>query len=924
VEPPVFGRELELAKVEETLARARSSFSALVLEGEPGIGKTTIWRAGIARATSSGFRVLACRAAQAEARLSFTALADLLAPVEAAAFDALPEPQRRALDAALLRAAPASGAEASPRAIGTGLVTLLSALARAGPVLVAMDDVQWLDGPSARALEFAIRRSEGRPIAVLATRRIAAEPRGGTLLARGSGPQICALSVGPLSLAALYKAIETQLGRKLPRPLLMKIERACGGNPFFALEIARALPSSGGATSTQELPIPADLAQLVAVRLRRVSRRTWEALFRASALARPTLDLVDAAALAPAEAAGLVLVHGDGRIDFVHPLFASAVYAAASAEHRRRLHAELAELPADVEERARHRLLARTRDSEDEHLAHVLHEAAEHALRRGAPGTAAELEEDAARFTPCHEADARRQRSLRAARHHLKAGDPARSRSLCEAVLGMHPPTPERASALHLLAEAALAEQSGASISLLRDALACVGDDVARAAHLEIALGVVLATSQLDLAGSIDHLSRAVELAGRARDDGLLAEALATRAAFGLVAGRGLDERLLERALALEDPDREVPFHMSALLNVANAYLFVGRIDVARRLLSTLRERLEARGDESDLPWVWVHLAATSLLGGELERAQHEASEAERAATLTGSAVFRAYALNVRANARALRGDTEGARRDATEALSLSERVGFALGVSDARWALGGLALAESEPESAAALLEPVITEIEAHGVFEWPAAHAAPDAIEALVATQALERAARLARALGDWGERFQRPWALATSGRCLALQLAAAGDLEGASAASVRALLAHEHLPFPIERARTLLVKGQIERRSGARRAARATLLESLSIFERSGARLWAERARAELARIGVRRAPAELTESEERVAELAAGGLTNPEIAARLFMARRTVEANLARAYRKLEIRSRAELGVVLARRKGSPPS
>src|SRR5262249_26346934 len=135
-------------------------------------GKTTIWRQGIALASARGFRVLSCRAAPAEARLSFTALTDLLAPVEPAAFRELPDPQRGALDAALLRDA-ALDREPDPRAIGTGLVSLLASMAAVGPVLLAIDDLQWLDMPSTRAIEFALRRLEMCAIAVLATVRLA-------------------------------------------------------------------------------------------------------------------------------------------------------------------------------------------------------------------------------------------------------------------------------------------------------------------------------------------------------------------------------------------------------------------------------------------------------------------------------------------------------------------------------------------------------------------------------------------------------------------------------------------------------------------------------------------------------------------------------------------------------------------------------
>src|SRR5262249_1975181 len=195
----VFGRESELATIQATLLQSREGLAGVVFEGEPGIGKTTIWRRGIAVASERGFRVLSYRAAPAEARLSFTALTDLLAPIEPSAFRALPDPQRRALDAALLRdVSPVRGPD--PRAIGTGLVSLLASLSAADPVLLAIDDLQWLDAPSARALEFALRRLEAHAIAVLATVRIG-EPGSGRVTGFRVEDRITRLQVGPLTLA---------------------------------------------------------------------------------------------------------------------------------------------------------------------------------------------------------------------------------------------------------------------------------------------------------------------------------------------------------------------------------------------------------------------------------------------------------------------------------------------------------------------------------------------------------------------------------------------------------------------------------------------------------------------------------------------------------------------------------------------------
>ncbi len=298
--------------------------------------------------------------------------------------------------------------------------------------------------------------------------------------------------------------------------------------------------------------------------------------------------------------------------------------------------------------------------------------------------------------------------------------------------------------------------------------------------------------------------------------------------------------------------------------------------------------------------------------------AERELDDALRVATLSEQELFCAYALALRAMVRAIRGDRDGSRTDAAQGLALFEQVGSPHGISQARWAQAVLALSEDDAPAAANALLPVADLIEQLGVYEWPIAMSLPDAIEALVATGDLERAGRLTAALADWGQTFDRPWALALSGRCQALVAAAAGDLAKAESAAQRALAAHERLPMPFELARTLVVLGQLERRMGQRRAARTSLERAVTLFDAIGAPPWAEAARREARRIGVRRAPTELTENELLIAELAAGGLTNREIASQQFISPRTVEANLARAYRKLAIKSRAQLGARLAER------
>jgi ATP/maltotriose-dependent transcriptional regulator MalT len=383
-----------------------------------------------------------------------------------------------------------------------------------------------------------------------------------------------------------------------------------------------------------------------------------------------------------------------------------------------------------------------------------------------------------------------------------------------------------------------------------------------------------------------------------------------------LFSGHGVDDGALERALALEDRDCDAQFQLRPSLLVASVFLFTGRIELAEGLLARTYERVVARGDEGDVAFVLTYLATTKLLSGDPAAAADVAADAMRAATLSGQQIFSAWALAQRAMANATTGDAGAASADAREALAVCERIGWPDGIVQSRWALGFLALSENDPEGAVAVLEPILAKVEELGVFEWPIAGAVPDAVEALLATGESDRAARLADGLAEWGQRFDRPWALALGARSHALLHAAAGDLDRAEATAGQALVEHERLGFPFERARTLLVLGQIQRRRGDADGARRSLEEAHALFEVIGAPLWAERADEAAAGTRPGAAPANLTHDELRVARLAATGLTNREIATQMFISRTIVEANLACACRKLGVESRADLAATIA--------
>lgn len=209
----LFGRDRELGRVELCLEDMASGPTWLALEGEAGMGKTTVWRAGIRSAEARGYRVLIGGPVEAEAALSYAGLADLLAGVEEDVFAALPDPQRRAIDVALLRAEP-EGRAPEPQAVFMAFTTILRLLAERTPVVLAVDDLQWLDGPSARALNFAVRRAPDLPVGILAAVRVQEDPAANEP-GRGLLEGFDRLSIEPLDAASLHRLFKARLQREL-------------------------------------------------------------------------------------------------------------------------------------------------------------------------------------------------------------------------------------------------------------------------------------------------------------------------------------------------------------------------------------------------------------------------------------------------------------------------------------------------------------------------------------------------------------------------------------------------------------------------------------------------------------------------------------------------------------------------------------
>jgi DNA-binding CsgD family transcriptional regulator len=621
-----------------------------------------------------------------------------------------------------------------------------------------------------------------------------------------------------------------------------------------------------------------------------------------------------------AVAAGIVRLEGV-QVRFAHPLFAAGVYSSASPGQRRLAHRRLVPLITGIEEKARHRALGAERSEEG--VAGALDVAAEHARRRGAPEVAADLAEHARALTPPHRSSDRQRRTIKAAEYRFHAGQLRHSRELLEAVLAEEPESLLRASALRLLGEIHYHEDSfDKAIAALEQALDGAGDDPGLQLTIELSL-VYAMVSRADFSSAAVHADRALALAHPETEPASAAEALAVAAIANCLMGHGIDQAKVETALRLEDPYHHVPALVRPSLIAAHLALYEGRLGRCEQLLLPLRERILEQGEEGELPMVSYALGWSACWRGDLELASAYVEEAIETAALIGSDSLRCQVLGFAAVTSAYRGETALTKVRAEEAIALAARTGYALAVGWASWALAILALSQDDPIAADTALAPLAAPFEDH-IPEPIIAFLVPDEIEALIGLGRLDRAASLTEAFEEAAGRLQRPWALMRAARCRALLLAASGDGEGAAAKAGEAIGRCAGLELTIESARTFLVAGQIERRRRRKAMAADHLRRAQEAFEEMGAVLWAERASIELARVGLRRsAPPQLTPSEQRVAELAAAGRTNREVAAQLFMSPKTVEANLARIYRKLGLHSRAELGAQLATAKFTGP-
>jgi len=909
------GRATEGRAVRALLSAAASAPAVLVVEGDPGIGKTTLSRDAVRQARLAGYRVLECRPTSAESVLSFGALTDLLSGVDDAMLETLPAPQRAAVNAAVLRAVP-TGVASDERAIGTGLATLLTHCAEHGPVLVAIDDAQWLDRPTRAAVTFALRRVRCIPLGVLICCRYGTSDVGELTEAIADPAWSLTVTLRGLDDIDLFHLARDRLGVALQRPQLTRVCDVSAGNPFVAVELARALVASDKSSAT-DLPMPQSLQSLAAGKLVGLSPGARDAVLAVACTARPTLSLLAQLGLQQqleeAESHGILELAG-GRIKVTHPLLAAAALGLTSPPAVRSMHGLLSTLVSEPESVARHRALAVPEP--DDVVAEALDAGVESAVARGAAIAALDLARLALERTVDTNGAAAWERRVRLAERLQVSGSTLEAGQILDGLADGCPSGPVRARGWLLLTEVTYQTTStDQAMRCARAALVDAVDDPVLSARAWLSLAA-LSSNAVD---SAQHVvaARACLEESAVDDPVLLAWVECEEVSARFHRGEGLDCSALDHALTLERSGRvwtsgdQVAAIRPVLLKWSDHH------SEALAGLEELRDKAKEEGNDGLLPYVGGHIPVVLLRMGRTGEAAAAAAEHLADAEATGQESQRVQALYNTAFVDAHLGHLDTAWKAAGQIAAWADREDDHWLQMSAAGVFGFVALCRNDVRAARTWFDRWADLCEGLGLVDPGISRHHGDHVEALLATGAAEEARARTDDLRGRALRAERVSSAAVAARCAALLASTAGDQDLAVQHLEESLRLHLLCPIPFEQARTLLTAGIVHRRAKRKREARAFLVEAVGTFSGLGAAGWTARAESELERVAGRPGPSlELTATEQRVAVLAASGLTNREVAEQAFISPKTVEANLARAYRKLGISSRAELGAKMA--------
>ncbi|HTE64270.1 MAG TPA: AAA family ATPase [Solirubrobacteraceae bacterium] len=896
----LLGRTDDLTRLDGLAAGARSRRgAAIAIVGAPGVGKTALLRA----VSPTRVRAIDVTAAESEVALPWTGLAALLEPLLGYETSLTPS-ARGALRGALALEQPTIADSAR---VLHAAVALLATAGADEPLLLRVDDVQWLDPSSRQAIAFIARRAADIGIVAIAVWSLRGEPF-------EPWPGVPVLTLGELGRAdALALARRAEVTPAVAEALVDVV----GGNPLALIEAPAQLSPderNGRDALPAALPVGARLEIAYARRLEALPSATREGLLLAALSAdgataplRAALGGLDV--LAPAEDAGMIAVDARG-LSFSHPIVRTAIARAAAPGARRAAHRVLA---AAVRGPERPWHLAAAAQAPDEALAAELETLGYDAAQRGAPATAATALARAAELTP----DRQRAigRTVAASAMALTAGSPARAKALLDSVLADAREPVLRAD-VQLLRGMAI-QQAGsptAAFALLEaEAELAVAHDRARAAGLLTQAGVTLVAH-----GPMDRLAALAERAlALAPPEAELVPAVLHASALATLGEHARARELLRRRRPeLRSLDPTGPGH-EILAAAALVHLWMEDYDDAERLLVWLIDTCRERGAIVALAFPLAVLASLHLRRGSLAEAARLSDEAAGLGEDAVGSFLHSVTLTTAAFVAANLGDAEACVRHAEEARAIALRLDLTSTLACAEQVLGFLALGAGDAATAIVHLERAREHTERFGSRDPSFLYTHADLVEAYVRAGRSDDAAALTDELAAGAAATGGTWAAAATARC---RLLVEGDdrLDENLAA---ALAAHARLTQPFELARTRLCAGERLRRGRRRADARPQLAGAYATFAALGAEQWAARAAHELRATGGRRSERSprdelLTARERDVCRLVAGGATNREVAVALYMSPRTVEHHLRMAYRKLGVRSRTEMTVQFA--------
>jgi len=900
------GREHERTVMERLLERVSLGESgSLVIRAEAGMGKTALLR--YAGDQAREMRVLSVTGVEAESDLDYSGLHSLVRPI-IDLLSRVPAPQRDAL-AAALGLAPAGGADRF--LVSAGVLSLLAAAAEERPVLCLVDDAQWLDVPSAGSLVFAARRLGAEGVAILFAAR-EGERR------RFDGPGLDELVLGgldPDSAGALLNRGERTLAPSVRERLLAD----AAGNPLALIELPACLSDAqltGRTRMPDAIPLSSRLQLAFRQQVERLPRVTRATLLLAAAddagelavilPAACALDLPEDA-LDSAERAGLIETD-DTTLRFRHPLVRSAVYESATSAERRRAHSALAEA-CRTDEHADRRLwhLSVATLVADEEIAGGLEAAAERSRMRGGHASAATALERSASLSETEPARGRRLAAAASAAY--VAGQADRASDLVNRSL----PIADRADRARLLGLRGVID---ANAGLLPDAVRTVLEGIALSEDPSQSLHMLLeACLMATYIGDTDRLAaicrRATEFPPATDIDRFIV-ILMTAGAAELEGDFARAERMAVNAIELAARLDDARCLIWASTTAGRAGSQGDGLPYANRAVRIARERALV----STLPYA-LQAQAAQLFGlSRFDLVYAAAEEGRHLALDIGQPWIASLNVSYLSIVDALRGAEQLVHARNDEQLALVAAGGPTRITANVAYAEGLLELGLGRPSEA---LERLLVPINTVRPRSNPVlVRAVPDAVEAAVRAQRSDDVMGEYAAFETWAERFPHPTRRALLARCRALIDESSAERHYAEALSLDALP-------PFDRARTELLYGEWLRRNRRRIEARVHLRSALEVFEQLAVTPWADRARAELRASGEtarRRDPStrdQLTPQELHIAGLAAGGLTNPEIGAQLFLSPRTIDYHLRKVFTKLGISSRAELsGIDLGER------